>query len=112
MYRIARYTTSPIRTFVSYGESKSISRASGKQVQQQQIHSDEHRLNELFEEVVRLPELDRQAFLNKHCAGMPEMKGRIEILLKGADQTPPDHFLDPSNVMQLFKRLSAMDNSR
>ena len=73
--------------------------------------NDEHRLNELFEEVVEMPENERSGYLDKMCSNESELRAKIEELLKGVDKTPPDDFLDPTSVSRVFQRFLDLERS-
>ncbi len=75
-------------------------------------NSDEQLLNQLFEQVIQLPEDERPAFLASHCKDNPDLYARIEALLVGVDITPPSNFLEPSGAVQLLGRISELDSIR
>ena len=56
--------------------------------------SDDHLLNEILDHALELPESQQQAYLDKACAGLPDIREKIERLLADLQQAPPSRFLE------------------
>ncbi len=60
--------------------------------------SDEEPLDELLEEALNVPEAELAALLDERCQGRPELRRRLERLIRFSRGTPPDDFLDPDDL--------------
>ena len=52
-------------------------------------------LDDIFEEALQLPEIERPSFLDDRCAEYPELRQRLERMLEYYRDAPPDSFLNP-----------------
>jgi hypothetical protein len=51
------------------------------------------RLNEILDQAIDLPRLEREAFLDRACAGDPALRDRIDALIRDSEGDVPDDFL-------------------
>ena len=51
-------------------------------------------IDDLLDEALQIPAPSRSAFLEDRCYGDPELRWRIDRLLKYFGEPPPDDFLD------------------
>ena len=76
------------------------------------IPAEEQRLNHLFDQLVELPSAERTAFLNSHCAGNPQLKHKLSVLLQGADNPPPAEFMNPLTMVRTLFWVLRTENER
>ncbi len=75
------------------------------------ILSDEEKLNDLFEQVINLSIQDRTTVLDIKCYNEPTLRDKIEKLLVGMDVNPPEHFLNPSDIVDKLHHYLDTDTS-